>query len=159
MRPRSVGDRFAAFVRRTDLCWLWLGSHDRYGYGLFWINGRTALAHRIAWELSDGPIPEGLHILHRCNQPACVRVDHLYLGTHTDNMRDRSALERQPRKLTYMQVAAAREAYQRGGVTYKELAHSCGVTTATMRLAVTGRTWRHEKRLASIYNTGTETKE
>lgn len=86
--------RFAAKVRRTPDCWLWTGSATPCGYGQMWVgrrgDGGPLYAHRIAWQLSHGPVPEGLSVLHHCDTPACVRPDHLFLGTHTDNMRDAS---------------------------------------------------------------------
>ena len=80
-------------VARRDAsgCWLWLGPRDGDGYGRFWINGRKTSAHRLAWTLAHGEIADGLHVLHRCDRPACVNPDHLALGTHWQNMADRDA--------------------------------------------------------------------
>lgn len=70
-------DRFWSYVDRTSECWLWLGGRTPNGYGKFWLNGGTALAHRVAYKTTKGPIPEGLHIDHLCRVPLCVRPDHL----------------------------------------------------------------------------------
>lgn len=75
----------------TTGCMLWIRSTDTNGYGMLCVDGRKRKAHRVAWELANGPIPAGLHVLHRCDTPACVNPAHLFLGTHTDNMRDCSA--------------------------------------------------------------------
>jgi hypothetical protein len=78
-------------------CDLWTRARNREGYGEVWHDGRLYRAHRLAWELSNGPIPEGLLVLHKCDTPACVNVEHLFIGTHTDNMADRKRKGRQAR--------------------------------------------------------------
>lgn len=87
--------RFARFFERSGGCWNWLGGlFKETGYGKFNAgkgeNGKTitAYAHRVSYELHTGPIPEGMQVLHRCDNPRCVRPDHLFLGTQLDNMRD-----------------------------------------------------------------------
>lgn len=69
-------------------CLLWEGATARYGYGHVRRGGKYISLHRLVWEETHGPIPGGLHVLHRCDVPACVNIDHLFLGTHFDNMRD-----------------------------------------------------------------------
>jgi hypothetical protein len=81
-------ERFWAKVKKGEGCWEWSGSKDRKGYGRLLITQVPILAHRIAWELEHGLIPEGLCALHHCDNPSCVRVAHLYLGDRADNMRD-----------------------------------------------------------------------
>jgi len=71
-----------------DRCWLWRGGTDGHGYGCLRLLGRTAAAHRVAWMLQNGPVPAGCGVLHHCDQPKCVRPEHLYAGTQGDNMRD-----------------------------------------------------------------------
>lgn len=74
--------------RRGD-CWWWEGSVDKNGYGWFWAEGATVTAHRFSYELANGPISEGLQILHSCDQPTCVNPDHLLAGSHKQNVEER----------------------------------------------------------------------
>lgn len=79
--------------RRQEIgrCKLWRGHRNYAGYG--WVydawEGRVIMAHRMAWIRSVGPIPAGKFVLHKCDNPPCIRIDHLYIGDHNDNMRDR----------------------------------------------------------------------
>lgn len=85
-RIRPLADRFWSKVDRSADCWLWTGARTPTGYGA--LHGQERLAPRMAWTLSVGPIPMGLQVLHRCDNPPCVNPDHLWLGTQQDNMAD-----------------------------------------------------------------------
>lgn len=87
-RP-PLPERFWSKVNRDGDCWLWTSCRWPVGYGRFWMGRRFLPAHRIAWELTHGPVSDGLCVLHRCDNPPCVRPDHLFLGTKADNNRDR----------------------------------------------------------------------
>jgi hypothetical protein len=160
MRP-SLAERFWSHVERGEGCWLWTGSRQ-YGhrYGLTTVAGKTRLAHRVAWELTNGPIPDGLYVCHRCDNPPCVRPDHLFLGTPSVNNLDAvakrhnihaAAPERLARgervntaKLTEDDVRAIRARAAAGGVTYRQLADEYGLRDVKgIYLIVNRRTWRH----------------
>lgn len=82
-------EQFWAKVDKGPDCWIFHGASTAPGWhGVISMRGHRIVAHRVAWELTYGPIPAGLRVLHRCDNPPCVRPDHLWLGTQRDNMRD-----------------------------------------------------------------------
>jgi len=80
--------RFWAKVDQSGECWTWTASQTG-GYGLIGTPKGNDRAHRVSWVMANGPIPDGLHVLHTCDNPLCVRPDHLFLGTNEDNIMDR----------------------------------------------------------------------
>lgn len=97
-RRKSLLERFWPKVEQSAGCWIWTGARDAKGYGLMGggsrQQGRSQRAHRLSWEIHNGPIPHGLHVLHDCpdgDNPSCVNPAHLWLGTELDNARDREA--------------------------------------------------------------------
>ena len=83
--------------RNPGECWEWQGCKDNQGYGLTSLNYKELRAHRVAWELANGKIPEGKLVCHHCDTPSCCNPDHLYVGTIADNMRDKKVRGRAPR--------------------------------------------------------------
>lgn len=159
---RTVEQRFWAKVdrRETHQCWPWRGAYNnRSKHGQFaWRNseprrrGVLVGAHRAAWLLTHGPIPDGLHVCHRCDYPPCCNPAHLFLGTHQDNMRDSVQKGRakfpKPRrgeannkaKLTWPLVREVRRAYL-AGETLSSLSRRLDVARSTLREVVDAKTW------------------
>lgn len=81
-------EQFYARATSGDGCWEWQGTLDTGGYGRLWLRGLgSRTAHRVSWQIANGAIPDGLHVLHHCDTPACIRPDHLTVGSHVENMR------------------------------------------------------------------------
>ena len=86
---QSIHHRFWSKVHVTNGCWLWTRCRRKDGYGKLGLFGEIVYAHRVAWLLTNGPIPKGLCVLHHCDNPPCCNPDHLFLGTRADNATDR----------------------------------------------------------------------
>ena len=104
-RNWTLAQRLEFYSRRAASgCILWTGPCEVKGYGtLFW-NGKNRKAHRMAWEAVNGPIPPGLCVCHRCDVPGCVNVEHLFLGTNSENSADRVAKGRQSKGRTHREA-------------------------------------------------------
>lgn len=151
---RTFWDR----VDHTDAngCWTWTGPRNGNGYGTF----GPGRAHRVAWELVNGPIPDGLCVLHRCDNPPCVRPDHLWVGTRSENTQDmlqkgRHGAWRHPERvargernsgarLTLEQVRAIRAEYATGTTSWTRLALKYGISKRAIGRVVQGTHWREE---------------
>lgn len=157
-RRRDAVLRFWDHVDKSGECWIWTGYCQPKGYGLFYPadyhrqrNNRTTSAHRYSYELHFGPIPSGMSVCHRCDNPPCVRPDHLWLGTNGDNVRDMYAKGRggyrgmpgslhPSAKLTERDVYDMRAKYRR---LVNDLAADYGVTRVLVRQILAGKSWQH----------------
>jgi HNH endonuclease len=102
-------DRFNRYVRKdASGCWHWTGATDAKGYGSLLIDRQGVRAHRLAYMLFVGDIPDGHLVCHHCDEPSCVNPDHLFTGTNTDNMRDMVLKDRRSHTLTVEQAIAIR---------------------------------------------------
>lgn len=144
-------DSFWSKVDKSDSCWVWTAGTGRGGYGIISINAYPVKAHRFSWLLHKGEIPNGLGVLHTCDNPRCVKPDHLFLGTTVDNVKDRDSKNRQCQgeshsdaKLSKEQVTEIRRVYVKGcrknGV--RPLARRYKVCRSSMRSIVTRKTWK-----------------
>lgn len=148
---------FDKVITSEDGCWIWTACTVRDGYGRVGVNGKLMLAHRYIFEQMYGPIPDGMEVCHICDNPPCVRPDHLFLGSHKDNMLDRDLKGRQARnagkkgershlaKLTDAQAAEIKQSYRPRDSVFggRALALHYGVSKATISLLVRGQTWTH----------------
>jgi predicted XRE-type DNA-binding protein len=148
-RKKTLAERFWPNVLLADGCWTWTAYKSSGGYGRLTHLGRCHWAHRVSYELNVGPIEGGLHVLHRCDNPACVRPEHLSLGTRTDNMQDAlkkgrlSLGERHSSKLTKRQVERIKVHYETWGTPQRILAKEYGISQQQVSNIVRGKTWRY----------------
>jgi hypothetical protein len=156
LRERSLEERFLAKLGPKDPvtgCIEWMGAKLGRGYGSIKRDGATFGAHRLAWELKHGPAPEGMNVLHSCDNPPCCNEEHLFLGTDQDNADDKVAKGRQFRpqgekhyraKLTDKDVLAIRQ-LSTAGKSLSFLAAEFGVSVSTISLIRTRKIWSHLK--------------
>lgn len=137
-------------------CWIWTGPKDEHGYGRFSIFRVPRKASRIAWNLKHGDIPEGVCVLHRCDNPSCVNPEHLFLGTRRDNSLDMATKKRHPwcrgivkrgedhpnAILTDALITKIRD-LRAGGHSQRGIARAVGVSHTTIRRILSGESWRH----------------
>lgn len=136
----------------TTGCLLWTASTTEGGYGRFGLGQRVVIASRFAWERAHGPIPAGLDVCHRCDTPACVRVDHLFLGTRAENVADMHAKgrgrapgmqgERHPQAKLTAEVVRQIRSRRQAGESGVSLAKAYGVTPALITMVARRRIWK-----------------
>lgn len=142
MMPSDL-ERFWSKVSKSEGCWEWTGGHNGVGHGRFWSDGALTGAHRFSWSLHRGVIPAGLQVLHRCDNPPCVNPDHLFLGTHRDNMQDSARkLRTGMAKLTPEFVQLIRLCCG-SGMTQRYAARFFEVSQYAVWSIVNGRSWTH----------------
>ena len=156
MRANTSENFFAKISKDGPLilktrCWVWFGSKDSDGYGAFWIANKKWRTHRFSYQFHFSSIPKGQCVCHRCDNPCCVNPSHLFIGTFSDNNRDRmkKGRNRDQRgerhnmvKLTESQVLEIRSRPYYRGITYA-LAKEFGVKPTTICLIRHGKIWKH----------------
>jgi hypothetical protein len=139
------------FLKRVSVdvsgCHLWTGGKTKYGYGHFYWQCKNYRAHRIAWILTNGKIPEGLCVCHKCDVRACVNPQHLFLGTQLENIRDRTAKGRGAdftgeKSSTAKLKPSDLEAIRRSTLSLSQIAHEYGVVKQTIANIKNGKTWK-----------------
>ncbi len=139
-------------IKSEDECWEWLGCKDKNGYGQFRVNNKTYKSHRISWILENGDIPENYCICHSCDNPLCCNPNHLFLGTHKDNIADRDKKGRQAirngikngnHKKIDQEILEIRQKYLTGLYTQKDLAEEYGVSQTQISFIVNKKQWKH----------------
>jgi lambda repressor-like predicted transcriptional regulator len=167
MAKRIVGDDVARFwskIEKTDGCWIWTAGVDTGGYGQIRIDGRLVMAHRYAYELIVGPFPAGMLACHTCDNPRCVRPDHVFPGTYADNSADMVSKGRQAtgdrhRSRLYPEVVKRGEAHPKAVLTaeivaeirnrraagegVRALGREYGISHNTVVALLQRRSWAH----------------
>ena len=150
----ALEPRFWAKVNKTDDCWEWTGCLNNKSYGQIRVDGKAELAHRVSWEMANGLIADGLCVLHKCDNPKCVRPDHLFLGTIADNNQDKVRKGRQAKlrgenqanaKLTNAQATEMRKLYATGCYSTKTLAPLYGIAAFNVWRIVAGISYAEGK--------------
>jgi hypothetical protein len=145
------GVRILSKAKQVGDCWEWQAAKYGNGYGVAMRRGgrKTTGAHRISYVLFNGEFDKRLSVLHKCDNPPCINPAHLFLGTHSENMRDMAEKGRRiigsdhsNAKLTEAIVIEARER-RRNGETVRALSKSYGVSNSIMCRALLGQRWAH----------------
>lgn len=144
----SIEDRFFSKIELSGDCWNWTASCHRFGHGVFKF-GKEQYAHRASWVLFNGPIPDDLCVLHKCDNPKCVNPKHLFLGTRAENNADRDSKGRQNcvrgEKNPWAKLTRDQAMIVRGlrimGKPRRWVAEQFGISVSGVKAISTGRTW------------------
>lgn len=148
-----LGERLRSKTRinQETGCWEWQAARDPNGYGRISVKYKMLLPHRVSWELHRGPIPDGMFVLHKCDNPCCLNPDHLFIGDQADNMTDKALKGRSVfplkrgedngfAKLTETEIIAIRSAH---GQSQRKLAKQFGVSQLHISRIQRRIVWRH----------------
>lgn len=139
MKTKDI-QRFWKYVNKQEGCWDWIGGIKSTGRGNFWLNGKTEIAPRVSWAIHRGGLPK-LCVLHTCDNGRCVRPDHLFLGTLSDNTQDMLKKGRHVgnRKTSAHDLTTMRFLRQKGFIL-KDIASETGFHIATVQRILSGNT-------------------
>ncbi|MCE5211838.1 MAG: HNH endonuclease [Deltaproteobacteria bacterium] len=138
--------QFEKFVIKKDGCWGWTGTKSTNGYPQIRHNKKIIHGNRVSYELHHGEIPRGLDVLHKCDNPECTNPDHLFLGSHLDNMHDAILKGRMRGKRTFSDdfIKTIRDEYAKGERTVKELGKIYGIGADYLSRIVNHKARRYE---------------
>jgi hypothetical protein len=147
----TISKRFWARTIPSNECIRWLGAITSAGYGCVRINKQTYQAHRVAYELEKGEIPSNMYVIHTCDNRWCVNPEHLFIGTHQDNMTDKIRKGRQPQhhgennpraRLTQKDIKEIRELYHSGNWKQKDIGLLFGIHQTHVSRIITWGVWK-----------------
>lgn len=150
-KSKDIVERFFERVEKSENCWIWLGARKDSGYGNFHLgNLKYRRAHKFSWEMHFGKVPDGLLVLHKCDNPICVKPNHLFLGNQKENMADAKKKGRNAfgvkngrSKLTDEIVKEIRKEYAFGRASSRNLGQKYSVGKSTILQIIRGNTWKH----------------
>lgn len=147
---RPLKERFEKYVNKTLPCWIWEGSKDSHGYGHIKDNKKLKISSRVSWELYRGKIPKNMFVCHTCDNPSCVNPEHLWIGSHTDNMRDSFSKNRMTRhrgedncrsKITMKIANKIRKLYSDKNITQRQIANMFKISNQLVSLIIRNESW------------------
>ncbi len=135
--------KYGDIIGEENKCWIWRGPINNNGYGRFSVDKIDHYAHIVAYAIKHKLNKVDLYVCHTCDNKLCVNHNHLFLGTHLDNMKDKISKGRQTKKLTDKEVIEIREKYEHGIYTQRKLAGEYNVCQYTIRVIVNNLAWKH----------------
>lgn len=154
-RLQTIEDRLNSYIDKTGDCWVWTRDTYNYGYGKLSIGkSKQIRAHRYMYEKTYGEIPKGMNVLHKCDNPKCVKPEHLFLGTQKDNVSDMmrkgrggyrsfKGEEHVNSKLKDVDIIKIKDLWNSGLFLQREIAEQMGVSQQVISKIVNGVTWKH----------------
>ena len=146
----TLKDILITNIKIFNNCWEWQGTKTTDGYGIFYHDKIIYYTHRLSYELFVDKIPDGLQILHSCDNPCCINPEHLRVGTNYDNVQDRQAKNRQAKgishgrhKLTENEVLEIKRLYSTGKYTQQELSDNFNMSRSHICNIINNKFWKH----------------